>query len=281
MKQRTSEAGEGSAVPEVFERAAPAYDRTGVEFFAPLGRRLVESARLGRGQYVLDVGCGRGACTLPAAEAVGDEGRVTAIDASPAMVRATARMVAERSLRQVAVEEGDAMSPTFPADSFDAVIAGLVVFMLPDPATALRNYATLLRPGGRLTMSSFGPVDPRFFHVTDVLLGFLPDGPPDIPGQGNSPFGSRDSLTRLVGSAGFTGVKVDEADFDLGFDTPGQWWDWLWQTGGRVVLEAVPPDRLDAAREAAYRRMDEVRDAEGRLTVRWNLWFTHAVSRKG
>ncbi|KUO16437.1 class I SAM-dependent methyltransferase [Streptomyces dysideae] len=281
MQQGTSKAGEGDTVPEVFERAAPAYDRTGVEFFTPLGQRLVESARLGRGQHVLDVGCGRGACTVPAAETVGDEGRVTAIDASPAMVRATAELVAERSLRQVAVEEGDAMSPSFPAGSFDAVVAGLVVFMLPDPATALHNYAILLRPGGRLAMSSFGPVDPRFFHVTDVLLTFLPDGPPDIPGQGDSPFGSRNSLIRLVDSAGFSEVTVDEAGFDLRFRQPGQWWDWLWQTGGRVVLDAIPPDRLDAAREAAYQRMEEVRDAEGRLTVRWNVWFTHAVSRKG
>ncbi|WP_406403266.1 class I SAM-dependent methyltransferase [Streptomyces uncialis] len=281
MQQGACEAGEGDTVPEVFERAAPDYDRGGVEFFTPLGRRLVESARLGRGQHVLDVGCGRGACTVPAAETVGDEGRVSAIDASPAMVRATSALVAELSLGQVSVEEGDAMSPAFPVGSFDAVVAGLVVFMLPDPAIALRNYATLLRPGGRLAMSSFGPVDPRFFHVTDVLLAYLPDGPPDIPGQGESPFGSKDSLIRLVESAGFSEVSVDEVGFDLSFSEPGQWWQWLWQTGGRVVLEAIPPDRLNAAREAAYQRMEEVRDEEGRLTVRWNVWFTHAVSRKG
>ncbi|GAA2718674.1 MULTISPECIES: methyltransferase domain-containing protein [Streptomyces] len=266
-------------VAGVYERAAATYDRTGVEFFAPLGRRLVDSARPDPGHHVLDVGCGHGACTLPAAEAVGPQGRVTAIDAAPAMVRRTAELAAARGLHHVVVQSGDAMRPAFPPHSFDLVLAGLVVFLLPDPAAALGRYAHLLRPGGRLAMSSFGPVDPRFLHVTDALPAFLPDGLPDIPGRGQSPFGSKESLARLVAGAGFTGVDIQDVNLDLRFSGPGQWWDWLWQTGGRVVLEAVPPERLPDARAAAYRRMEEVRDEHGELTVRWNVWFTRATSR--
>ena len=55
----------------VYDDVADVYDTTGVEFFTPLGRRLVEQAGMREGERVLDIGCGRGAVLLPAAEAVG------------------------------------------------------------------------------------------------------------------------------------------------------------------------------------------------------------------
>jgi O-methyltransferase/aklanonic acid methyltransferase len=252
-----------------------------VRFYGPLGRRLVAAAGLSPGMRVLDVGCGRGACTFPAAEAVGPSGSVTAVDAAEAMVEATRQAAREQGTSQVTVLAGDAGRPDFPEGSFDALVAGLVVFLLPDPAAALRAYHRLLRPGGRFAMSSFGAVDPRFFQVTDVLPQFLDEPLGPVPGRDDDAFASKESVAALVSGAGFEEVGVADSDLDVEFADTAQWWDWLWQTAGRMILERIPVERLPQARDAARRRMDEVRDADGRLSLRWNVWLTTAVRGPG
>jgi len=47
-----------AALLGAFERAAPSYDRGGIEFFAPFGERLAELAALEPGERVLDIACG-------------------------------------------------------------------------------------------------------------------------------------------------------------------------------------------------------------------------------
>ena len=98
------------------------------------------------GDRVLDVGCGRGAALFPAAEAVGVTGSVAGIDLVAAMVAATAADITRRGVANASVRVGDAESPEFPDRSFDAVLAGFVLFFLPDLAAALRACARLLRP---------------------------------------------------------------------------------------------------------------------------------------
>nr|WP_308784713.1 methyltransferase domain-containing protein [Phytohabitans houttuyneae] len=96
----------------VFDRAAPTYEQTGVAFFDPIGAALAERAGLRAGERVLDVGCGRGASLLPAAEAVGPSGVAAGIDLAPGMVAATAAEARRRGLTQVHVKVGDAEAPT-------------------------------------------------------------------------------------------------------------------------------------------------------------------------
>jgi cyclopropane fatty-acyl-phospholipid synthase-like methyltransferase len=49
-------------------------ESVGIDYFSVFGRWLVEGAQLVPGERVLDVGCGRGAVTIPAAIAVGATG---------------------------------------------------------------------------------------------------------------------------------------------------------------------------------------------------------------
>lgn len=263
----------GDDLGKVFDRAAPAYDRTGVKFFGPLGEQLVNGLDLLAGESVLDVGCGRGACTVPAAQAVGPAGTVTGIDASSAMMDGAQRELDARGLQNVTLLEGDALAPDFPPESFDAVVAGLVVFMLPDPVKALAAYRDRLRPGGTLGISLFGRDDPRFFEVTNAVLPFLAGGMPPVPGRSDSPFATPEGTAKVLRDCGFDAVRVRQEDLDLEFVDPQQWWDWLWQTAGRVVLERIPEDRLPAAKAAAFERMGQVRADRGAYLIHWNVWF--------
>src|SRR5690348_16315483 len=107
---------------------------------------------------VLDAGTGTGFVATIAAR-LGH--RVTATDlAGPMLAEARGSSLAVRFVR------GDAVAPSFPAASFDAVISRHLFWTLRDPAAALAAWRRLVRPGGRVV----------------VIDGFW--FPPDSPSDG-------------------------------------------------------------------------------------------------
>lgn len=96
---------------------------------------------------VADLGCGTGTLALLLAE----EGHVVdGIDFSPEMVaRALAKTAGEPDVR---ITEGDAYDPPLASAAYDVVLSRHVLWALPDPVEALRRWARLLRPGGRLVL---------------------------------------------------------------------------------------------------------------------------------
>ncbi|MFG2787549.1 class I SAM-dependent methyltransferase [Streptomyces sp. NPDC048419] len=99
-----------------------------------------------RASDVLDLGCGTGSLSLLAAER---GHRVTGVDASPAMVgRARAKLAGRDAVFLV----GDAAAPPVGEQRFDVVLVRHVLWALPDPGRALRQWRGLLRPGGRLVL---------------------------------------------------------------------------------------------------------------------------------
>ncbi|MFY1692932.1 class I SAM-dependent methyltransferase [Plantactinospora sp. WMMB782] len=260
----------------VFDRGAPSYDRTGVDFFGPMGRELVRRAGLRPGERVLDVGCGRGAVLLPAADAVGPTGRIVGIDLAPTMVELTRADVAAAGLSQVRVEVADAEAPPLPEASFDAVLAGLVVFMLPAPLDALHAYRRLLRPGGRLGLTTFAAHDARFDEALRTLAQHLPEEHRRPPTAGQEPlFGTAESIAASLEAAGFQQVTIDEVPFESRFRDVDHWTAWAWSHGARALLERIPADRLPAALADAARVLAP---AGGGLVLTTTVRFAFGVA---
>jgi SAM-dependent methyltransferase len=140
---------------------------------------------------VLDVASGTGYVALAAAS-LGHH--VTAIDLAPAMLDELVANAAARGLT-VNASRGDAVTPDFPASSFDALTSRHFLWTLREPAKAMANWSQLLRPGGRLlAVDGFwfaewdeDDVPPLFAeHYTADTRGELPlmhlDGPEPILG---------------------------------------------------------------------------------------------------
>ncbi len=121
---------------------APVYDR--VAGFARQRRRSIELLDPRPGERILIAGAGTGG-DLPYLPA-GVE--VVAIDLTPAMVRRTVAR-AEALGRDVDAQVMDAHALELPSGSFDAVVLHLILAVVDDPDTVLRETARMLRPDGR------------------------------------------------------------------------------------------------------------------------------------
>lgn len=132
-----------------WDRASEHYERFWAEQLRPAQELLLEMAALAPGERVLDIACGTGLVTLPAARAVGPAGRVVATDLSARMVEVVAERAAAEGLAQVEAERRGAEDLGLDGGSFDVVLCALGLMYVPDPVAALSEFRRVLAPGGR------------------------------------------------------------------------------------------------------------------------------------
>lgn len=124
---------------------------TAVESFAGVGYPFA-SGVIGPDDVVLDIGSGSGTDALLAAR-LAPQGRVHALDMTPAMLDKIRRNVAEAAAPNVQVHEGNAESIPLPDASVDVVTSNGVLNLVPDKPRAFAEIARVLRPGGRVQIS--------------------------------------------------------------------------------------------------------------------------------
>jgi SAM-dependent methyltransferase len=118
-----------------------------------VGARLVEAVAVRPGETVLDVACGTGNATIPAAQA---GGQVTGLDLTPELLDVARRRARDAGVT-VAWQEGDAEELPFDEGSFDVVLSSFGCMFAPRHETVADELARVLRPDGRLGLVTWTP----------------------------------------------------------------------------------------------------------------------------
>jgi ubiquinone/menaquinone biosynthesis C-methylase UbiE len=138
----------------------------------PLRRRYMRPV-LGRigicpGERVLELGPGPGAFTLDAAQRIGTEGHLIAVDIQPEMIAQVQRRVGEAGLTNVETHVASAHSLPLDSESVDRAFLITVLPEIPDRNRALTELHRVLRPGGMLSITEEF-YDPDYLFLAETI----------------------------------------------------------------------------------------------------------------
>ncbi len=137
-------------VKDIFSIVAPYIDPLDTAFsfgLCHLWRRMV-SARIRKGERVLDICTGTGELAKHILKKVGPDGSLTGADFCEDMLK-IARKKLSPMPKNLSFVVADARELLFPDNTFDAVTASFGMRNVPDTAVALNEIKRVLRPGGR------------------------------------------------------------------------------------------------------------------------------------
>ena len=169
--------------------------------------RLLDAAEIEPTSRVLDIGCGAGKTTRDAARRA-TAGTALGVDLSSAMIDLARRTAAREQVPNAEFLHADAQVHPFPARHFDVAISRHGVMFFGDTRAAFANIARALRPGARLALLTWQPLDRndwlKSFRTALAAGRDLPAPPPT-----SGPFSDPDRTRPLIESTGFTDVRID------------------------------------------------------------------------
>jgi ubiquinone/menaquinone biosynthesis C-methylase UbiE len=127
---------------------------------------VVAQSGLMQCQVVADLGCGSGFYAVPAAQMVGKEGVVFAVDVQEAKLAATVSIANQFGVKNIKVVRADLAKPLLdiPTDSCDLVMIGNILHEINDKTALIQNTYRILKTGGKVlvvewkrTATPFGP----------------------------------------------------------------------------------------------------------------------------
>ena len=228
--------------------AADHYTKAALSFWDRFGSATVSRLPLAAGDAVLDLCCGAGASAIPAAHAVGPDGRVLGLDVAGPLIALARARAAREGLAQAEFRQCDATRAGLPGASFDAVICVFGVFFAADMPGFMAEMWRLVRPGGVLAVTTWGPglfepANSRFWRcVADVepslFKAFNPWDEITTPA----------ALGRLFARAGIPGPTLEATAGRHHLPHPDSFWDIVLGTGYRATISTLSPGQRDLVR---------------------------------
>ena len=226
----------------------------------------IEALAIEAGARVLDLGCGTGNAAMLAA---GRGAKVVAIDPAERLVQVTAARARSEGL---AVEACVGDAGAIPADdaSFDALISIFAVIFAPDAEKAADEMVRVVRPGGRIVITTWLPVGP-IAEAGKILRGAMAAlSPPGAPTPPPPPWGDPLLVRGLFESRG---ARVEIASRSLAFEAASAeaWFDEqqvnhpVW----RFVHKALEssPDKWEELRARSIDVLSAGNEADDKLRV--------------
>ena len=225
------------------------------QMFAPLTSGLIEEARIGIGQKVLDIGGGSGEPSLTISSIVGPTGSVMYTDPAAGMVESAQAEAHRRGLTNIRFRQCSADDLPFPDRTFDVAVGRLSAMFFVDPVKAVREALRVILEGGYVSFVVWGPkeANPFFSVIADVIDRFV-EGPPEDSGARDVfRFAVPGELAGILQQAGAKNVVERRLDFQIeaavSFE---QFWQLRTEMSGtlREKMARLAPAQLPTVKQA-------------------------------
>jgi len=233
-----------------YNAAADFYDASPLGFWDYFGRATVRRLSLAPGSRVLDVCCGSGASALAAAETVSADGQVVGVDLAERLLELARAKAAQRQLMNVRFEVGDLLSLNYPSESFDAVICVFGIFFVPNMTDAVRKLWRLLKRGGKLAITTWGPN--LFEPLNSAFWNAIRNVRPELHKSFNpwDRIHEAESLRTLLKEGGVESAEIMAENRFHPINSPDDWWTIALGSGYRGTIEQLTAAECDEVKRA-------------------------------
>jgi len=260
---RTDETEEAKAkATATYNAAADSFDEPALAFWNLIGQRTIERLRLKPGDRVLDVACGSGASAIPAAQSVGESGTVLGVDLAERLLELARAKARQLGLTNIRFQVGDMERSGCADENFDAVVCVFGIFFLPDMARAVRELWRMVRQGGQLAITTWGPrvFEPgasAFWEAVsrerrDLVRAFDPWTRIDSPA----------GLEELLRASGIENANITPESNLQELATPDDWWTIVLGTGYRSTIEQLDPAARERVRISNLESLGNIQSIE-------------------
>ena len=233
-----------------YNAAADSYDSSPLSFWNYFGGQTVERLSLQPRSSVLDVCCGAGASALPAAKLVGPRGKVIGVDLAKELLELARAKAARQHLDNIHFELGDMLSLRFPSESFNAVVCVFGIFFVPDMAKAVQELWRLVRGGGQVAVTTWGPN--LFEPANTAFWPSIKNVRPELY-KGFNPWDritDPANLEKILREGGVEAPKITAENRLHPISSAEDWWTIILGSGYRGTIEQLSASEREKVKDA-------------------------------
>ncbi|OIK23098.1 class I SAM-dependent methyltransferase [Streptomyces malaysiense] len=249
-----------------------AYDTHSAPIMRPFVAALLDAVDLRLGDRVLDLACGTGFAARAALALVGPTGRVRGADVDEGMVR-----VARDRGPQIDLTVAPADRLPYDDSSFDAVVCQQGAQFFPDLTAALTEAARVTRPGGRLAVTVWAPLDrqPYFLAHERALRRYAPDA---LRYFVRAYVRTADQLTTALEAAGYRDIAHREVTSAVALPSLDAYaYDHLATLWGGLLREAGGEEAVTAAARLVRDELAARTAPDGTATLPFTVLLVRAT----
>ena len=265
-----------STRPQDAWAGAPAYEKYVGRWSRLVAREFVDWLSVPAGRDWLDVGCGTGALSETILQMAAPR-RVKGIDRSEQFVAHARQQVQDERL---SFEVGDAESLAAEKGRHDAVVSGLMLNFVPNPAKAVGEMKAALREGGTAAVYVWdyeGGME-MMTHFWDAAAALDAHALELVEGS-RFPLCKPEPLTSLFNEAGLQGVEARAIEIQTRFKDFDDYWSPFLGGQGPAPSYAMSlsEERRAALREKIHGGLPIA--ADGSIPLAARAWAVRGVAR--
>ena len=247
-------------IETIFNAASDRFDDPALSFWSRFGQQTIDRLSLSSWDRILDVCCGTGASAIPAAISVGATGQVLGIDIAESLLELARNKSQQQGLENIEFRYGDFENLGLPSESFDAIVCVFGIFFVPDMIAAVRELWRMVRPGGKLAITSWG--EKVFEPANQIFWNAIEAERPDLVKKFTpwDRISDRDSLKALLEAGGATQIEVFAEAVNHELTSPEDWWTMILGGGLRGTIDQLNSAARERVRQAnlQFLRANEV-----------------------